>query len=401
MAPLFSIDAPRTSAHPMSLNNTSTYSYHINANSNRLQSQSGAQALSHSYDSAGNLTSDGIFRYGYNAAGRRTSATAAGQTTTYGYDALGQRVTKTVAGSTTRYFYDEHGHLTGEYNAAGRLIQEIIWLGDLPIAVLKPATPTSAVINTYYIHSDHLDTPRKITRPADNRVVWNWVPEAFGSSLPNQNPSGLGNFVFNLRFPGQYYDQETGLHYNMARYYNPKIGRYEQSDPIGLRGGINTYAYVGGNPVNYTDPLGLTPGDPFPTMNAAATDVINWVYGNHPSDTKEWAGTFYRGKNGEYYATDPKRSSSDTQSSPSYPPSGPWDVEGYYHTHGQCTDDIPEDDFSRGKPPSDVWQADFRQKTSYLGTPGGFVKRYTPDPNRQGNGTVTTIQQGKCCPGEK
>ncbi len=223
------------------LNNDTVYTYNINANSNRLQSQSGAQAINYSYDPAGNLTSDGTFRYGYNAASRRTSATAAGQTTTYGYDALGQRVSKTAAGSTTRYFYDEQGHLTGEYNAAGRLIQEIIWLGDLPIAVLKPATPTSAVINTYYIHSDHLGTPRKITRPADNRVVWNWVPEAFGNSLPNQNPSGLGNFVFNLRFPGQYYDQETGLHYNMARYYNPKIGRYEQSDPIGLRGRATAY----------------------------------------------------------------------------------------------------------------------------------------------------------------
>ena len=68
----------------------------------------------------------------------------------------------------------------------------------------------------YYIHADHLGTPRKITRPSDNQVVWTWESEAFGTSLPDQNPSGLGNFVFNLRFPGQYYDQETGLHYKMA-----------------------------------------------------------------------------------------------------------------------------------------------------------------------------------------
>jgi RHS repeat-associated protein len=75
--------------------------------------------------------------------------------------------------------------------------------------------------------------------------------------LPNQNPSNLGDFAFNLRFPGQYYDSETGLNYNMARYYNPKTGRYDESDPIGLAGGINTYTYVGGNSVNYTDPKGL------------------------------------------------------------------------------------------------------------------------------------------------
>ncbi|MFI3155637.1 MAG: RHS repeat-associated core domain-containing protein [Methylococcaceae bacterium] len=87
--------------------------------------------------------------------------------------------------------------------------------------------------------------------------MWSWESEAFGNSLPDQNPSGLGTFVFNLRFPGQYYDAETGLHYNMARYYNPKIGGFDQSDPIGLAGGVNTYAYVGGNPVNSVDPLGL------------------------------------------------------------------------------------------------------------------------------------------------
>jgi len=236
--------------------NTAVTNGTIDPSSNRLHSQSGAQSVNYNYDATGNLTGDGTVSYTYNAAGRLISASSAGQTASYGYNALGQRVTKTVNGIATQHAYDEQGHLTGEYDASGQLAQEILWLGDLPVAVLKPSA-TAATSDLYYIYADHLGTPRAITRPGDNKVVWTWESEAFGASLSNQNPSGLGNFVFNLRFPGQYYDQETGLFYNGFRDYDPGTGRYSESDPIGLAGGINTYAYVGGNPVNLIDPLGL------------------------------------------------------------------------------------------------------------------------------------------------
>jgi RHS repeat-associated protein/uncharacterized repeat protein (TIGR02543 family) len=236
--------------------NITQYSYSIDPVSNRLHSQSGAQAVNYSYDPMGSLTTDGTVSYTYNAAGRRISATAANLNANYTYNALGQRITKTVNGATRQFFYDEQGHLAGEYEASGQLLQEILWLGDLPVAVLKPSA--AAIPDLYYIHADHLGTPRKITRPTDNQAVWMWESEAFGASLSEQNPSGLGTFVFNLRFPGQYYDVETGLHYNYFRDYDPSTGRYSESDPIGLNGGINTYAYVGGNPVNLIDPTGLT-----------------------------------------------------------------------------------------------------------------------------------------------
>ena len=113
------------------------------------------------------------------------------------------------------------------------------------------------VLNVYYIYPDQLGTPRQITDTNDN-VVWQWDnTDPFGANMPNQNPVGLGSFTFNLRFPGQYYDAETNTHYNVNRDYDPAIGRYLQSDPIGLGGGINTYTYVSGNPLRYTDPRGL------------------------------------------------------------------------------------------------------------------------------------------------
>ena len=117
----------------------------------------------------------------------------------------------------------------------------------------------SATREIYYIHSDHLNTPRLIT-DKQNQTVWRHSPlnEPFGAGTPEEDPDSTGNhFKFNLRFPGQYYDQETQTHYNYHRDYHPQTGRYLQSDPIGLEGGINPYAYVSGNPMRWIDPEGF------------------------------------------------------------------------------------------------------------------------------------------------
>lgn len=121
----------------------------------------------------------------------------------------------------------------------------------------------SALPAMYYIQTDQIDTPRVVTDQA-NKVVWRWdAADPFGASAPDEDPDGDGaRFTLNLRFPGQYFDRETGLHYNYYRDYDPAIGRYIESDPTGLQGGINTYAYVTGNPLLYIDPFGLDVGAP-------------------------------------------------------------------------------------------------------------------------------------------
>ncbi|MGH6838949.1 MAG: RHS repeat domain-containing protein, partial [Methylocella sp.] len=123
----------------------------------------------------------------------------------------------------------------------------------------------------YYIAPDHLGSPHQIT-DASGAVVWLWNHDPFGNGDPTDP---LGNFSYELRFPGQFFDQGTKLHYNYFRDYDPRLGRYIESDPIGLAGGINTYAYARGNPLVRTDASGLVTGgfSPIPDTSANVCKV--------------------------------------------------------------------------------------------------------------------------------
>ena len=203
----------------------------------------------------------------------------------------------------------------GEYSPEGKLISETIWLDDLPVATIRPknannqlplgtagtgaATANNTGTNTaanpvnvdvYYVHPDHLGTPRVATRSAAvggattgpnavNKAVWRWDSDPFGTSLdnskPNENPQQVtgtqtqiqaASFRVNNRFPGQVFDAETSKSYNYFRDYDPSIGRYMQSDPIGLfptvidaHATLSTFSYVAGNPMTAIDPSGLSP----------------------------------------------------------------------------------------------------------------------------------------------
>ncbi|MGD8579177.1 MAG: RHS repeat-associated core domain-containing protein [Lysobacterales bacterium] len=109
----------------------------------------------------------------------------------------------------------------------------------------------------HFIHGDHLGTPQAVT-DLSGQVVWRASYLPFGQATIEDDVDGDGvPYELNLRFPGQYYDEESGLDYNYFRTYDPETGRYLESDPIGLAGGLNTYAYVAANPVTGADPLGL------------------------------------------------------------------------------------------------------------------------------------------------
>ena len=237
---------------------TTASTYTIAGTSNRLSSVSGGLTRTYTYNNAGSALTTGATIHTYYNSGRMKTGrlTSTGTNTTYLYNALGQRIRKTGGTpGTVVYVYDEAGHLLGEYGSTGTLVQETIWLGDTPVATIRPKT---GGFDIFYVHTDHLNQPRKVTNNAATPVVrWTFEPNPFGDGTPNENPAAAGVFKYHLRFPGQYFDIESNLAYNYFRDYDSAIGRYVESDPTGLSGGVNSYAYVNGMPISAIDPQGL------------------------------------------------------------------------------------------------------------------------------------------------
>ena len=284
------------------------------SDTNLLDSITGTTTVDIATDANGNVTTYGARTLTYNQANRLVQidedGTALG---TYVYSAEGCRVKKTADGTVTHYHYDSKGRLIAENDPDTSRHINYIYLDDQPIAMVRYEPVEMArclsdfnndgVVNTgdfmifrsnygssdcsvsspcigdldgdgavgdsdfsifraewgkncpcttvYYFHNDHIGTPQRLT-DATGTVVWaaDYLP--FGQA--NVTVETVEN---NLRFAGQYYDSETGLHYNYHRYYDPATGRYLNPDPIGLAGGINLFAYVQNNPVNFVDPYGL------------------------------------------------------------------------------------------------------------------------------------------------
>ncbi|HBP5719300.1 TPA: RHS repeat protein, partial [Pseudomonas aeruginosa] len=248
------------SDNPASGGTASSQDYQYAPDSNRLTAI-GAQAVTS--DAAGNLTQDRAARkLAYDTQGRLQSVSLDGQQVAeYRYNALGQRIVKLTPESVTTYLYGPDGQLLGEaeHDGSGRKLraQYYLWLDSLPLATIDADYDAQGKVGNptlLYLHGDHLDTPRLAT-DASGQITWQWQSDAFGRG----EALSQGSTQVNLRFSGQYYDAESGLHYNYFRDYDPETGRYVESDPIGLDGGLNTYAYVGSNPVGLVDPNGLSP----------------------------------------------------------------------------------------------------------------------------------------------
>lgn len=239
---------------------TTTDQYFFGASNRPNQAErNGAPYRSFTSDPAGNLLTDTIGAsttgYAYNNADRLSTVTKAGlQVGQYTYNALGQMVirtvTNTLANGTSVYFYDQDGHVIAEYDGStGAIKREYIWLGDRPIAVVDPASGGTDAV--YYIHADHLNRPIAMTDASKVTVAkFTWLP--FGGLHSYTGTKGL-----DLRFPGQMFQAESGLHYNWNRHYDPTTGRYTQPDPLGLVDAPSRFAYVKGDPLQSVDPLGL------------------------------------------------------------------------------------------------------------------------------------------------
>lgn len=230
-----------------------------------------------------------------------------GQVTTYTYDAFNRRTSKTVEGQTTEYLW-QGNKLIAETDNQQHWQTFLYEPGShRPMAtIVGSSRVNSPKVRTYWYQNDHLGTPHSLTDSQGN-TVWRGQYSAYGQLTEEWTPPDTRDEhpqpkVNNpLRFQGQYEDAESGLYYNLNRYYDPGIGRYLTADPIGLRAGLNNYHYVDSNPISYIDPLGLdvinTKTSTKPEPIGSANGQFSWdKYDDIPVLPEAEVGTYnYRG----------------------------------------------------------------------------------------------------------
>jgi len=339
----------------------------------------------HYYDCSNVATNWG---YDYSAFNQINRALLEGvEQASYQYNALRQRVSKTLSdGSVTQYVYGLDGLLLAELDGLNNVIKEYIYLSGKLLAVRDFS---SGLERLYYAHTDHLGLPRLLTN-ASGQTVWSGDFDPFGkvAAIDEDVDGDTFNVSLNIRFPGQYHDAETGLYYNWNRYYDPEVGQYTSSDPIGIDGGLNVFAYVGGNPVGFVDFFGLAPGESFDSEVAAAKDAYKYARDNYDTDYTEYGTFIYKNECGKYSYEEFTEGNYDGTSIDWW--SFDRDYTASFHTHPDIIFDpdgflgFIETDFGVNEnfSPPDFAYAKRIGRNSYLGTPDGALKGYNPKTNK-------------------
>jgi RHS repeat-associated protein len=232
--------------------------YHYATGTHHLSSITGADASARSFDLNGNTTAlqanGWTYGLGYNNTNRLSLVQQSGSTIMqYRLDGKGQRVRKVpTSGTATEYVYDEAGKVLYEYVAPNNN-RSYVWADNTLIATVE------ADSSIHYVYTDHLGSPRAVTNTTSGTPIWTWpwTQNPFG-----EKPASGSGYALNVRYPGQYFDAETGLSYNFFRDYEMGTGRYIESDPRGLAAHVNTYAYTSGNPLMERDRKGLQAAPP-------------------------------------------------------------------------------------------------------------------------------------------
>lgn len=226
------------------------YSYPEPGDGNRLLS---INDRAYKYHSDGALNETDQYRYVYNTERRPIQVFDGDRLlAAYGYNSFGERVKKVVYAESgnrvTYYLYDGHQLsaeiTTTEVNSTPAKYRQTLYLGNAPVIYLDGG-------EIYSVQSDHLGAPHRLT-DSNRQTVWAAEYTPFGAA-----DISIDRITFGHRYPGQYFDEETETHYNYLRDYDPKTGRYITSDPIGLSGGFNRFAYANASPQNYSDAMGL------------------------------------------------------------------------------------------------------------------------------------------------
>ncbi|GLR26284.1 hypothetical protein GCM10007875_13730 [Limnobacter litoralis] len=256
--------------------------------------------------------------YRYNAHSQLALVQTKGEQTRYQYDPLGRRILKVSEDDQTRFYWLGDCLLKEVQTSAAKGNESSTYLFEpeqgngesfKPVAVVKTdaARPEGAV---YHIHTDHLGTPQEVSN-AEGQIIWAAQYRAYGALKRQLKVAGSDvhvddhpdrSFTQNLRFMGQYFDEETGLHYNRHRYYDPECGQFTTQDPIGLMGGLNNYQYVP-NPVSWVDPLGLVcevyhfnmVENPGPLASLPGSPAANFAGGKYNQKVLQEDTIYYRG----------------------------------------------------------------------------------------------------------